>query len=160
MKTILLMRHAKSSWDDPSLADFDRPLNNRGLKAAPFMARLLKEKGLKPDILVTSPAARASATAEIVSKKLRAKLETDARIYEASLERLRDVAVEFTDEARSAMLVGHNPGMEAFLRYLTGEVQPMPTAAVAVIETNVDEWIKLSEKCGRLVEIYRPRELM
>jgi phosphohistidine phosphatase len=162
MKTIFLLRHAKSSWSDPSLADFDRPLNERGKKAAPFMGKLMEERGFSPEIIVTSPAVRARTTASLAKEagKLPGLLIFEPRIYEASTQGLRQVASELSDSVKSALIVGHNPGMEGFIRYLTGRVEPMPTAALAVIPLGVDKWHDISEGCGTLQHTFRPREEM
>src|SRR5213592_2322055 len=100
MKTLFLCRHAKSSWDDPALADFERPLNGRGLKAAPFMGEFLREASLSPALIVSSPAARARHTAELVKDAARfdAQLTFDGRIYEASPRALREVTSELPED--------------------------------------------------------------
>jgi phosphohistidine phosphatase len=162
MKKLYLLRHAKSSWEDASLADFDRPLNKRGRRAAPLMGELMRREGFTPDAIVSSPAARAKATAEMVREagELRAEIVFDERIYEASPARLRDVAAETSGEHRSIMLVGHNPGMEGFIHYLTGELESMPTAALAVINLRIDKWNGITADCAELVEIYRPKDMV
>lgn len=162
MKTILLMRHAKSSWTDADLADFDRPLNHRGLRAAPFMGRYIAEHGYLPDAIVCSPAKRARETAELVKANagFAPDIRFDERIYEASPNTLLQVASELPDDVGSAMLIGHNPGMEGFIRHLTGRIEPMPTAALAVIELDIDSWGKIGHECGRVVEVARPKALM
>ena len=162
MKTLFVMRHAKSSWDDASLADFDRPLNGRGERNAPVMGELMQRKGLEPDLILSSPAERAKQTA-IAAKKaggFDATIAYDERIYEASPTTLRKVASEINDSHSSAMLVGHNPGMEGFIRYLTGENERMPTAALAVIDLDVETWGEIDDGCGRLRKLVRPRDEM
>ena len=162
MKTIYLLRHAKSSWDDASLSDFERPLNERGLNTAPFMGEVITRRGYTPAVVITSPAKRAATSAELVKESagLNAELRSDHRIYEASPNTLRTVAAETDDDVESVMLVGHNPGMEGFVRYLTGKVEPMPTAALAVIELSIDSWKALDADCGVIVEIIRPKDEM
>ena len=162
MKTIFLLRHAKSSWNDPGLADFDRPLNERGKKAAPFMGKLMQEKGFAPEIIVTSPAVRARTTASLVKEagRLAGPLTFEPAIYEASPQGIRQVVSELSDSIKSVLIVGHNPGMEGFIRYLTGRMEPMPTAALAVIPMDIDRWDNISEGCGTLQEVFRPREAM
>src|SRR5687767_9333300 len=142
MKTLFILRHAKSSWDDPDLADFDRPLNGRGKSAAPFMGEVMKREAFEPDVIMSSPAVRARATALLVKESgdLSAEIRFDERIYEASAQALRQVAAGIDDSFRSAMLVGHNPGMEGFVRLLTGGLEPMPTAALAVIDLDIASW--------------------
>ena len=162
MKTLFLCRHAKSSWTDAALSDFDRPLNERGLKAAPFMGELMREKKLRPNLLLTSPALRARATVEILKKSgtLAADIVFEHRIYEASPQGLRQVIAELDDSFISAMLVGHNPGIEGFIRFLTGQLESMPTAALAVIDLNVEKWSDIDHGCGKLLQILRPRDEM
>lgn len=162
MKTLLMLRHAKSSWDDANLADFDRPLNDRGRTAAPFMGELMARKGLVPDIVVSSPAKRAVQTADLVKKGAKAdyRIHYDERIYEASLGTLRQVVSEIEDEHESAMLVGHNPGFEGLVRLLTGQIEPMPTAALAVINLKIDHWADVAVGSGELVDLFRPKEEM
>ena len=117
MKRLFILRHAKSSWTDIDLADFDRPLNERGLDAAPFMGRYLAEEGHMPDAIVSSPAKRARETAELVKEHsgFEPEIGFDERIYEASPNTLRVVASELPDHVDSAMIVGHNPGVEGFI---------------------------------------------
>ncbi len=162
MKTLFLMRHAKSSWDDPNLADLERPLNKRGRAAAPFMGKLILERGYEPSVIVSSPAIRARQTAALVKEtgKMRAVLHFEPLIYEASPNALRQVVAELDDAHGSALLVGHNPGIEGFIRYLTGCLEPMPTAALAVVDLNIDNWNTINDGCGELQIVVRPREEM
>jgi phosphohistidine phosphatase len=160
MKTLYLLRHAKSSWADPALADFDRPLNDRGLAAAAFMGELMASKGYDPAIVLCSPAERAKHTALIVSSQAAFEAQTVFvdRIYEASPQGLRQVAFELDDSIQSAMIVGHNPGMEGLITLLTGEFQTMPTAALAVVDVDIDSWHGLNNVSGTLQAVYRPKD--
>lgn len=160
MKTLYLLRHAKSSWDDSSVSDFDRTLNSRGEKAAPFVGSLMKERGMTPEVIISSPAKRAKQTAKLVAKAaaFSSKISYDERIYEASTARLLAVIGEIADDVDSALLVGHNPGMESLIWYLTGKMEPMPTAALAVIELNVDSWSDVVEGGGVLITVIRPKD--
>jgi phosphohistidine phosphatase len=162
MKRLYLLRHAKSSWDDASLADFDRPLNDRGLRAAPFMGELMAERGIRPDVIVSSPAKRAMQTAELVreSSGFDIRIDYDERIYEASLSTLLKVISQLPDDAQSALIVGHNPGMEGIARYLSGELQPMPTATLVSIKLRIDRWALVDEGTGMLEFVVRPKEEM
>jgi phosphohistidine phosphatase len=161
MKRLILLRHAKSSWDDPRLADFDRPLNERGLRAAPLVGRFLRRQKIKPDLILSSPAERARQTAALVSEAARLDAPTryDERIYEATAARLSEVVSQTEDDAAELMLVGHNPGMEELLALLTGEGRPMPTAALARISLDIEKWSRLREGAGRLELHVRPKEL-
>lgn len=162
MKTLYLLRHAKSSWDDPQLADFERPLSERGIRAAPFMGKYLKANDPVPALIVSSPATRARQTAEMFTEALgfNGEIVFDGRIYEASPRALREVASETDDSIHSVMLVGHNPGMEGFLRYLTDKIEPMPTAAIAIIDLDFKHWDAIDPGSGKLRKILRPKELM
>ncbi len=162
MRTIYLMRHAKSSWDNPSMADVDRPLNERGKKTAPFMGGLMRRRQMLPEIIISSPALRARSTAALViaGGSLDSGTVHDERIYEASANTLRQAVSEINDKFSSAMLIGHNPGMEGLIRYLTGRVEPMPTAALAVIELDVETWGEINDGCGELMTVIRPKEEM
>ena len=162
MKTLFLLRHAKSSWKEAELSDFDRPLNERGRRAAPFVGRLVKERGFVPDLIVSSPAKRARKTAKLAKEagEFDTPLIFDDRIYEASPNTLLYVAAETDDDIDSLMLVGHNPGMEGLIRVLTRQTEAMPTAALAIIDLDIDRWKDLSSGLGTLREVIRPRDEM
>lgn len=161
MKRLLLMRHAKSSWGDRSLADFDRPLNERGLKAAPLVGRFMRKQKLRPDIVVCSPAERARQTATLVAEAagLAAPLRYDERIYEATSARLFEVVLQIEEDAGEALLVGHNPGLEELLERLTGEPHRMPTAALARVVLDIEKWSKVRDRSGRVELFVKPKEL-
>jgi phosphohistidine phosphatase len=162
MKILFLLRHAKSSWDNASLADFDRPLNERGKNTAPFMGEVMTRREYAPSIVISSPANRAASTAKLVKEAagFNAEIRYDDRVYEASPNSLRQVVSELDDAFESAMVVGHNPGMEGFIRYLTGEVEAMPTAALGVIELNINSWSEINADTGTLAEVIRPKDEM
>jgi phosphohistidine phosphatase len=161
MKRLYVLRHAKSSWDDASLADYDRPLNDRGLETAPFMGRLMRERGYLPDAVISSPANRARTTAKLACEAagVRSPILFDEQIYEASPQTLVKVLSSVDDKADSAMVVGHNPGMEGLIRFLTGETAAMPTAGLAVIDLDIENWSEIDHTSGKLVEVLRPKEL-
>ncbi len=160
MKTLLLLRHAKSSWKAGNVQDFDRPLNQRGLKAAPQVGKSLRKRKLKVDLVLSSPAERARQTAQLMleSARLNVELRYDERIYEAGAARLLEVVSQIDDSANVAMLVGHNPGMEDLLKVLTGEDRHLSTAALACIELNVEKWSKVHTGIGRLEWLAKPKE--
>ena len=160
MKQLLLFRHAKSSWDDKHLADFDRPLNERGLATAPYMGELLARRDLLPDEIVSSPAKRAIQTATLFkeSSGSNAPLRLEQRIYEASPHSLLQITMELNNEYSRVVFVGHNPGIEGFIGFLTGQLEPMPTAAVAIIDLNIEHWNEVKFGCGKVVEVIRPKE--
>jgi phosphohistidine phosphatase len=162
MKILYILRHAKSSWDDPDLADFDRPLNDRGRTAAPFMGQLMQREGYVPSIILSSPAVRARETARLAKDAgaLDADIQFDERIYEASPQTLRQVVSELGDRFNSALIVGHNPGMEGFIRLLTGKSESMPTAALAVIDLESQAWNDIDSVTGTLRRTIRPKDEM
>lgn len=161
MKKLLLLRHAKSSWDDASLADFDRPLNGRGRRAAPQMGALMRERQLRPDLIISSPAARARETIALVleAARLETELRYDERIYEATASRLVEVISGVEDDRQEVMLVGHNPGFEDLLERLTGESLRVTTGALARIALNAERWSEAGAQGGRLEWLVKPKEL-
>lgn len=160
MKTLYLLRHAKSSWKDTDLQDFDRPLNGRGREAAPLVGRFMRKKKLRVDLIISSPAARARQTAALVKESagLSAELRYDERVYEADAARLLEVVAQAGDSADAVVLVGHNPGVEELLTFLTGESCGMPTAALACLSLDVEKWGKARERAGRLEWLVRPKD--
>ena len=161
MKTLYLLRHAKSSWKDVSLRDFDRPLKDRGRKAAKQIGKHLAREKLSDPRVLCSPAVRARETAEIVLKhaNLRVEVSYVDRIYEASLRDLVQVVSEIPDDKTLAMMIGHNPGFEELLAYLTGEGRRMPTCALAKIKFEVESWKDIKEDQGTLEWFVTPKEL-
>ncbi len=161
MKTLFIMRHAKSSWDNSDWSDFERPLNQRGFETAPFMGELMKENNFTPRIIVSSPAIRAKQTADLVreSAGFEAEINFDERIYEASPLRLLEIVSDIKDENESAMIVGHNPGFESLVRVLTGKIEAMPTAALAVIDLEINLWREIDSETGNLRKLIRPKEV-
>ncbi|HJU54196.1 MAG TPA: histidine phosphatase family protein [Pyrinomonadaceae bacterium] len=161
MKKLLLLRHAKSSWDDAGLADFDRPLNGRGRRAAPLMGNFMRARRLRPDLVISSPAARARETVALVLEAagLETELRYDERIYEATAGQLLAVINGVEDDKQEVMLVGHNPGFENLLERLTGETLRVPTAALARIALDDDSWGEVGARGGRLEWLVKPKEL-
>ena len=144
MKRLLLIRHAKSSWDDPSLSDFDRPLNERGKKDAPEMAKRLANKKLKIDAFVSSPAKRARQTCKHFAKQFDFKKKNvtlEPKLYEATEGNFYDVVRSFKDKWDSVAIVSHNPGITSFANSLTKtRVDDMPTCSVFALEVDVKKW--------------------
>ncbi len=159
MKTLYLLRHAKSSWKDETLLDIERPLNKRGRKAAETVGRYLKKKKIVPDLVLCSTAVRARETTDIVMEtaELSSQLRFDKRIYEAGPERLLEVVQQIEKNKKAVLLVGHNPGFEEFLKLLTGTAKTMPTATLAKIDLKVTNWASVSEKCGTLDWRHKPK---
>ena len=162
MKTLLLLRHAKSSWKKDNLPDHDRPLNKRGKQDAPRMGKLIQSKGLVPDLIISSTAKHAQKTARLVAEEsgYDGEIEFDRDLYafepSAYLEKLTLIG----DHIQIVLLVGHNPGLEELLDQLTGEYLPMPTAALAHINLLIDSWSDLDDETqSQLVNLWRPKEL-
>ena len=161
MKTLFLLRHAKSSSKDESLPDFERPLNRRGQHAAERIGRYLKHEEIAPELVLSSPAVRARETIERVAQaaKWTPEILFDQRIYEAGGLRLLEVVSQIENERKSALLVGHNPGMEELLMLLTGEAKKIPTAALLKIELKTSKWATAADKRAKLAWIVKPRKL-
>ncbi len=161
MKTLLLLRHAKSSWKNTSVKDFDRPLNQRGLKAAPAIGRLMRKRKLQPELVLSSPAERARQTTQLVLEAagLKTEVRYDERIYEASAARLFEIVSQIDEEAGMVMMVGHNPGFEELLEALSGEARSLSTAALACIELDIERWSKVRAGENQLAWLVRPKEL-
>ncbi len=161
MKTVYLFRHAKSSWDDPDVDDFDRALNERGEKAAPLMGEAMKEREVRPDVILCSPARRAVQTATLALQSASIEIEPcfDERIYLASAPTLLSILSERNDKVDSVLMIGHNPGMSDLLEMLTGKYDELPTAALARINLDIKKWRDLKRGCGKLDWVLRPKEL-
>lgn len=161
MKTLYLLRHAKSSWADATMSDFDRPLNERGKGAAETIGNYLKANNITPELILCSTALRTRETLAIVTKaaELNTEVRYDQRIYEASSTRLAEVISQTENERNVVMLIGHNPGMEEMLLSLTGERQGMSTATLAKIVFDTMSWTTAVNSRGALEWIVSPREL-
>jgi len=162
MKTLLLLRHAKSSWGDGDLADFDRPLNNRGRHDAPRMGQLLARHELTPDLIITSAARRAATTAELVAMaaEYAGDIQYTNELYLADPDTFLEVARETDDSVARLMLVGHNPGIEELVAALAGRDERMPTAALACFRLAIDHWRDLTdETAAEMLHLWRPKEL-
>ena len=144
MKILTLVRHAKSSWKDTSLTDRDRPLNKRGKRDAPEMGRRIAAAGIRPSLIVSSPATRAWTTAKVIANEIgypREFLQRDNALYLASVNGILDVIASQEVGFNSLMLVGHNPGFTDLANYLVpGLTNNVPTAGVISVELDTDEW--------------------
>ncbi|WP_336627924.1 MULTISPECIES: SixA phosphatase family protein [unclassified Microbacterium] len=158
MKTLLLARHAKSDWDEAGLRDHDRPLNARGLRDAPAMARRLIDEGVAAQRIVSSTAVRARRTADEYAAAFGIAPEEDPDLYAASARTILRVAAALPDEVEVAMLVGHNPGMADAVAELTGSFVEFPTCAAAECSVDVGSWSELIEGSGRLRRLRTPRD--
>lgn len=162
MKTLLILRHAKSSWDNTHLADHDRPLKKRGRRDASRIGRLLDDEELIPDLIISSSAKRAMTTAKAAARDsgYSGDLLVTRHFYHADPESYFDVLRDISDEFSRVLIVGHNPGMEELLEEITGSYERMPTAALAHVVVSIDSWRQLDESVDALlVHFWRPKEL-
>ena len=162
MKNLFITRHAKSSWNNPGLADIDRPLNERGKKAAPFMGKLIVDKGEKPELLISSPANRALSTARAFGEVM-GLVENDIivnrAIYGAGAQQLLELVQNQDDLHKSIMLFGHNPTFTSFVNMLTGSnIMNVVTCGVVRINFEYSSWIDIDFGSGRLVYYEYPKK--
>lgn len=170
-RTLLLLRHAKSSWDDPALEDFDRPLARRGREAAPLIGREMVRRGWTPEMAIVSPALRTRQSWDLVARELPATpdLLFEPSIYEAVPEALLTAIRRLPNRIATAVLVGHNPGMERLAAMLCGPEsdtssmarmkEKFPTAAAACLTFDTD-WHALCEQSATLTAFLTPRDLV
>jgi phosphohistidine phosphatase len=171
VKTLALFRHAKSDWSDARARDFDRPLNERGQRGAAAMGAHIRGTGRRFDRMLASPAVRVAETIETASTAWGRgfPIEWDRRIYLASSDTLMDLLRELDGNPASVLMVGHNPGLEDLIFDLVPDdgtcplravvESKFPTATYAVLELAIDDWAAISEGCGKLIELKRPRDL-
>jgi phosphohistidine phosphatase len=160
-KTLFLVRHAKSSRDDPTLPDRDRPLTDRGERDAPKMGRRLAKRHVDPDLLLSSPATRALATTRILARKLHCKRKNivkDPRLYPGRPAEMLRVIQGLDDKLDCVMLIGHNPGLLALAQRLSSSVSRMPTSAVAEFVFGVKSWSRIGKAALLSVELDYPRK--
>jgi len=146
--TLFLIRHAKSSWDDMGLADKDRPLNDRGKREAPKVGKRLAKRSRRPDLILSSPAARALATAAIIAKKLgykRKNIVVDDRLYAVEANELLEVIRQLDNGAKRVMLIGHNPELTELAHRLASEITHLPTSAVAEFAFDSESWARVGK---------------
>ncbi len=170
MKTVALMRHAKSSWDDSRMDDFERPLNERGRDAAQAVGRELQRRAVRFDQVIASPAVRVRETLDQLARGYGAlpDVRFDPQIYGGDLQALEGLLRGLPDAVRSPLLVGHNPGFHELVLALTGRAEnglrervrgKFPTAAVAFIQLPAQRWMDVARGSGRIDELILPREL-
>lgn len=162
MKTIYLIRHAKSSWNFPDLRDIERPLNNRGRRDAPFMAALLSAKGVRPDKIISSPAVRAMTTALYFAKEFNVEknlMKMEADIYEAYPSTIMRLIQELDEEWSTVFLFGHNPTFTDVINWFsTRPIVNLPTCGIGKINANVDKWEDFSPDTGKLERTFFPKD--
>lgn len=162
MKTLLILRHAKSSWSNDALADHDRPLNARGERDAPRMGELILDRDLTPDLIISSTANRASTTATVVAETCGYQYDIvfDKALYLSGPPTVERILQQTSDRHQRVMIVGHNPDMEALVEALTGRYRRMPTAALAQVTIPIESWSELALNGEYdLTNLWLPREL-
>ncbi|HFE66779.1 MAG TPA: histidine phosphatase family protein [Chloroflexi bacterium] len=162
MKELLIMRHAKSSWNNANLSDHERPLNKRGERDAPRMGKLLKDEELTPDLIITSTAERALSTAELTALNCdyERELAVTDRFYGGAPRTFVEILQTVDDANERVMIVAHNPGLEELVEDLTGYDGRFTTANVAHVQLPIDSWRDLTlETAGTLLNLWRPKEI-
>ena len=160
MKKLCIIRHAKSSWKDSTLDDFDRPLNKRGEKNAPLMGTKLKKKKIQPDMILSSPALRAKSTAKIIAKKTKyiQKIVYDENIYEAMPNTLHKILNKQDDQHEIVFIVGHNPGLNMLADKYVDFYENIPTCGIVEIEFDCDRWISIDKENATLISFDYPKK--
>lgn len=160
MKKLYIIRHAKSSWSDEELDDFERPLNKRGRANAPFMGELLKKQNVVPDLIISSPALRAKSTAEIIAKKVNYTKEIvyNNDIYESDVATLHNIFTKIDDENSTVFLFGHNPELNMLAEMYAGFDENIPTCGILEVEFKCEKWRDISAKNARLVSFEYPKK--
>jgi phosphohistidine phosphatase len=162
MKTLYLIRHAKSSWDDPGLDDFDRPLSERGEKDAPRMGKRLKEREITVDLMLSSPAVRALKTCKVMAKALQyppEKIKIEKALYHADEDVIRGILAGVKDPNNVVMIFGHNPGLTEFANSSLNEtISNIPTAGVVAGKLNIKSWKEIKRGCGELAFFDFPKK--
>lgn len=155
LKTLYIIRHAKSSWDDPSLDDFSRPLNGRGEKDAPRMGKRLKERGVIPDLLLSSPATRAIKTCKAIAKVLeypKERIVEEKKMYHANEATILSILSNIKDAHDVVLIFGHNPGLTEFANVLLNQnIMNVPTAGVVAGKLNIESWKSIKPGCGEML---------
>ena len=160
MKKIYIIRHAKSDWDDSNLDDYDRPLNKRGQKDAPFMGQILASKNIKPDLIISSPALRAITTANIIAKEVNYEktITPNQYIYEAYVTSLQEIIQYIHDSNDTVFLVGHNPGVSALAYMLCGLKENLPTCSIVEIEFDCNSWMDVCKENSKFIALEYPKK--
>jgi phosphohistidine phosphatase len=161
MKSILILRHAKSSWKLPDVNDHDRPLNKRGKRDAPHMGEIIQDKNLVPDFIISSTAKRAHSTAKAVAKAAGYKgdIALNQSLYAAPPTAYIDVLHDLPNKYTRVLLVGHNPGLEQLVNMLSSEEHTMPTCSLVHVQLCINTWGEIDYKTkGKLLEIWNPSD--
>ncbi len=161
MKKLYLIRHAKSSWKNLTLEDFDRPLNKRGKKNAPFMGNLLKQLEIKPDLIIASPAYRTRITAELIANEItydKHQIEYYENLYEASLENIEESIKYLKDKYEIVFLVGHNPSLNLFSEKFAFFKDNIPTCGIIELSFNCQSWQNILPNNCELISFEYPKK--
>ena len=162
MKTLLILRHAKSNWDHENLADHDRPLKARGKQDAPRIGTLIRAEGLVPDLILCSSAKRARTTAELVADACgydESDIVFTRDLFHAWESDYIDLLKSVDENFSCVMVVGHNPGLEGLVNLLTDEDVWLPTAALVQVELDLNHWNEFGDETeGRMINLWRPRD--
>lgn len=162
MKTLYIVRHAKSSWDHPKLGDIDRPLNNRGKKNAPEMGRRLAKRQIKPGMIMASPAKRARATAKMIAPELgipSAAVQYNDLLYHGSISDILQAIRNTDDSMEDLMIFGHNPGFTTLANFLTGaDIDNIPTCGIVAINFPIEYWNEVEKVKGTLLFFDYPKK--
>ncbi len=160
MKKLILIRHAKSSWSQAGMSDFDRPLNQRGINDAPKMAGRIRSSKLTIDQIVSSPALRAITTAEMFSEVFDIPFENilqNKAVYEADTETLMRIVSKFESSWNTVIMFGHNPGLSYLVGLLTGELYDKVTCSISEIDIHIDDWSHCTAGIGSLISYDFPK---
>jgi phosphohistidine phosphatase len=163
MKSLLILRHAKSSWKHPDLNDHDRPLNQRGKRDAPRMGELLQNEHLVPELIISSTAKRAVSTAKTVAKAAgyKGEISLNRSLYAAGPVAYLDVLRDLSNEYARVLMVGHNPGLEQLVKKLTGEEHTISTCSLVHVQFPITAWTEIKYNTrGKMLGIWQPRDLI
>tara|TARA_B100000900_G_C20464794_1_gene668822 strand:+ start:463 stop:951 length:489 start_codon:yes stop_codon:yes gene_type:complete len=162
LKRLLVIRHAKSDWNSSALTDFERPLNNRGLRDAPLMGMFLKEKKYFPDFILSSGAKRALTTAEFISKNVgyTKNIYVKNNIYNASAEDIKNVLNEIEEKHNTVFILGHNPGLSNLVYEISGQWIELKTCCVVELELVVNKWNHISKGTAIFKNYYSPKNIV
>lgn len=161
MKTLYIIRHAKSDWSDPALSDYDRPLNHRGEKDAPMMGKILTALGIRPDLILSSPALRAKTTANTIARETGTAAEAivrDDTLYLADTEEIVQALRRLPASADTVFLVGHNPGLTEFAEYVSArEIGNIPTCGIVAVRLKQDTWESIGKGSAQFLSFDYPK---
>lgn len=164
MKTLYLNRHAKSSWENISLSDFERPLNKRGQRDAPLMGKILREKIKAPDVIYSSPALRAITTAHIIAEKLEFNISNiieNQKIYDSAISDILRIINSTDDKYQRIMIFGHNPTFTMLSNYLSDKsIENIPTCGFVQIDFDLNKWNDIEGNTGKLILFEYPKKYL